>query len=526
MKKSTIVFSLLTFIAFAGSLLLWSTPAQATTHEVDGYAWSSNIGWISFNCKTGGANQANVCIANGGASDYKVLLDDTTGKLSGYAWSTNIGWISFNEAHIVGCPAGGANCTTPSINLTDGAITGWARACAGTVNGDCTGASRTDGWDGWIELSGTNHTSPDLTGAGGVSYKKLTGEIVGYAWGSNVVGWIQFRTTTTGVLPGSYQIVRVDGTNTPFPNPDPLGNTSQFNRDPSTDSSLATGAIVQKAPGNYKAGVTNNTPPEYELEAGTCVGAGCIPSTWNAPVTVGGMREYDFTITSAQLTRIVFRYSLKAELLFQAKPAGDPDTSYGTDIGITPDDQLTLHWNIKNVNSCRTTATDDPTWNTAVPPATNAKNSADGDHTETIGPYSTRNIGDVLTFTLTCTTANASTISGVIKVTIGSGPRSITCGAYEDTPVTHVANMAKATTSVAIGTKIWWVALPSPNVLGYTYTWTGTDLAQQGPTVDLDRISTTYRTIGRKTANVQIGPSNRTCNAEIISKLDPTYIEF
>jgi len=36
--------------------------------EFNGYAYSENIGWISFNCKTGGDNQSNICAV----SDYKV----------------------------------------------------------------------------------------------------------------------------------------------------------------------------------------------------------------------------------------------------------------------------------------------------------------------------------------------------------------------------------------------------------------------------------------------------------------------
>lgn len=55
-------------------------------------------------------------------------------------------------------------------------LSGWARACAGTVNKDCNSASRTDGWDGWIKLDGLKLDGTDS-----------------YAWGSNVLGWINFK---------------------------------------------------------------------------------------------------------------------------------------------------------------------------------------------------------------------------------------------------------------------------------------------------------------------------------------------
>jgi hypothetical protein len=43
--------------------------------------------------------------------------------------------------------------------------------------------SRTDGWDGWISLNGDNY---------GVSFSSVTQRFSGYAWGSDVVGWINF----------------------------------------------------------------------------------------------------------------------------------------------------------------------------------------------------------------------------------------------------------------------------------------------------------------------------------------------
>lgn len=155
-------------------LMYFSQSAKADSGgNVSGWAWSENIGWISFNCENQGS-----C----GTSNYGVNIDPS-GKFSGYAWSENIGWISFNET--TDCPS--APCQ-PTFNKTTGQVSGWARACAGTLNGDCTGSSRTDGWDGWIHLRGSNY-GVQITGC----------NWDGYAWGSDVVGWIHFRGTNYGV---------------------------------------------------------------------------------------------------------------------------------------------------------------------------------------------------------------------------------------------------------------------------------------------------------------------------------------
>src|SRR5680860_693470 len=51
--------------AFSGD---YKVTIDQGTGEFDGYAWSDQIGWISFNCKTGGDNQSDIC----STSNYKV----------------------------------------------------------------------------------------------------------------------------------------------------------------------------------------------------------------------------------------------------------------------------------------------------------------------------------------------------------------------------------------------------------------------------------------------------------------------
>ncbi len=144
-----------------------SKAEASASDNLSGWAWSENIGWLSFNATNESA-----------PNDYGVRVA-ASGAMSGYAWSENIGWIKFD---------GG------SFNKSTGAVSGTVKACAGTEGGDCTGGDRTDGWDGTIKLAGTADD--------GSSYGvKATGcNWGGWAWGSDVVGWIHFSGPGYGVI--------------------------------------------------------------------------------------------------------------------------------------------------------------------------------------------------------------------------------------------------------------------------------------------------------------------------------------
>ncbi len=143
----------------AGSYVL----SQVAT-PVTGWAWSDNIGWVSLNCQTGGANSTNICATN----NYGV--SNTGGALSGYAWSDNIGWIQFGG--LSGFPSGSGT-TAANATVSGSTITGWARALA-----------YADGWDGWIALSGTGY---------GVTTASCPTFNCNFAWGSDVIGWLSFN---------------------------------------------------------------------------------------------------------------------------------------------------------------------------------------------------------------------------------------------------------------------------------------------------------------------------------------------
>lgn len=151
-------FSLVLFLVGVFSVSV-DRAFAATTDNISGWAWSSGIGWISFNC-----TNESTC----GTSNYGVNMD-SGGNLTGYAWSSAVGWIQFGG--LSGFPTGSGTQAT-NVQLNGNNLKGWARALS---NGG--------GWDGWISFSGA-----------GPSYGvNLSGtNFVGYAWGGDVVGWILF----------------------------------------------------------------------------------------------------------------------------------------------------------------------------------------------------------------------------------------------------------------------------------------------------------------------------------------------
>ncbi len=164
--------------AFATTVLVlmsvaFQTPSMAlastATSSLSGWAWSDNTGWLSFNSTDSGA----------GGSLYGVILATSTGSsigtLSGDGWSPNIGWVSFNSSDVTNCPSDlGAtliNGCVPSVNVTTGAVSGWARALAGTNSTGLVVASSTvPAWDPETQLyeqfiAVTNNTGQNLSGA-------------------------------------------------------------------------------------------------------------------------------------------------------------------------------------------------------------------------------------------------------------------------------------------------------------------------------------------------------------------------
>lgn len=169
--SSTLIRCLLVAIAVVAWLGLAQTQtaqAQSFSESTDmaGYAWSSNVGWISMNCEN-----TDTC----GTVEYNVTVG-TDNDIDGYAWSSNVGWIQFGNG-LGGCPTGG-NCDARFDGSNE--VVGWARAL-----------SHDDGWDGWISLSCQN-SSGCGTSDYGLTLAGPGFDDVSYAWGSDVVGWVDF----------------------------------------------------------------------------------------------------------------------------------------------------------------------------------------------------------------------------------------------------------------------------------------------------------------------------------------------
>lgn len=181
----------------------WSGGSSRTGGPVDG-----TIGWVSLNCVEGGAGRTNVC----STSPYSLNINATTGNITGYAWSSHVGWLSFNQTSSTGVAEASACGSQAMVNFaattSDKPLSGWAKF----LNGNPA-----TGWDGCVKLKSTG-AEP----AYGVVYRPgATGNnIIGYGWGSSVVGWLGFfgkYTPTTGAPTVDLKVNGVDASTTTPP---------------------------------------------------------------------------------------------------------------------------------------------------------------------------------------------------------------------------------------------------------------------------------------------------------------------
>ena len=174
--KGIKLLALIGVVAAASLIFSSGSPPPAGAQgsdELYGWAWSSNIGWVSLNC-----SDRSVC-----SRPYAVQFNSATGVMSGYAWSSSIGWIDFRPSGPY--PAAGPQYSA-RFDLSSGEASGWARALSGDP---------ASGWDGWIKMAGTaDDGSP-------YSVQLSGNRVTGFAWGSDVVGWLNFDVTPGGSEP-------------------------------------------------------------------------------------------------------------------------------------------------------------------------------------------------------------------------------------------------------------------------------------------------------------------------------------
>lgn len=236
MSKKIFISSIIIFLIVFGFLIFNFRKTEkikaGAADNVWGWAWSENIGWISFNCDNPEL-PAPRC-----TNDYGVNIDSSAGNFSDYAWSRGttadvggIGWIKFDPApDFVTYPVNGyPDADFPYFTcldlpgpgqacdgVGDWTVSGWARAYRAIVPGGQT----LGGWEGWIKMRGrTTEAVPTEYGV----WLAPTGvpdeyEFRGWAWGGDpggnpeaVVGWISFNCNNpeTGDVCGTsnYQVM-------------------------------------------------------------------------------------------------------------------------------------------------------------------------------------------------------------------------------------------------------------------------------------------------------------------------------
>lgn len=190
-------FLLAGFFLLSGDFNKNNLARAGNGENVIGFAWSENFGWVSFNSKDCDINGNGTVAAGenppagcplGAISNYGVNVD-TNGDFSGFAWSENLGWISFNRS-ATGNPPGQPylNGTGPiaHLNSGNGQVDGWAKALI-------------LGADGWIKF---RKFGSDSGASYGVSVDLATGQLSGWAWNGNTTqgvgaGWLSFNCSNT-----------------------------------------------------------------------------------------------------------------------------------------------------------------------------------------------------------------------------------------------------------------------------------------------------------------------------------------
>ncbi|MEK7452703.1 MAG: PKD domain-containing protein [Patescibacteria group bacterium] len=169
-------------------------------NNLRGWAWSDNIGWVSFSCHGSEAAALGIpgevvnCANSWGAhivmQSESSALNIPAKMVLGHAWSDDVGWISFDKSETGNPPTTGNSAfdsqfSTSSylakFDANSDRIIGWARVLSACTSVPCT--SLIDlGFDGWIQF-------PDIS-SGLTLY--IDGTWDGFVWGGDVVGWIDF----------------------------------------------------------------------------------------------------------------------------------------------------------------------------------------------------------------------------------------------------------------------------------------------------------------------------------------------
>jgi hypothetical protein len=382
MKKT---FFIVGVLALAAVYFSFVSPAysQVTSGPITGWAWSgvgstytsdpnttANTGYISLNCAT----DPTGCAAHG---NWGLTLN-SDGTVTGYAWSDNAGWIRFGG--LSNFPAG-AGSQAVNAQFSGTTLIGWARAVGGLANpGSCSSTgctdmtSKTNGWDGWISLGGTGY-SVTMDNAGSFAGSGLTDH---FAWGSTVMGWIDFsHAAGPGLAPPTCQLL---------PTTQQISSAGQ----PMNFTYTTTGS-----PTSITFSVDGGAPITPSGGAFTVSGLTANAHNIQMIVSSGGSQGYCAAAITPPTGVIV---------------GNDPSGVGGLTANPTrvrKGGQTTLSYTVSNMQSCGITATDGSTVL-----AQSAANGADGLHTNTV------TVNGTTSYTLSCTGVDNKSYSSRATVTL------------------------------------------------------------------------------------------------------------
>ena len=397
--------------------------------NVSGYAWSSNIGWISLDCAHGGAGGSNIC----GTSSYSVNVTPNTvtqkGLFSGYAWNSGVGWISFNPYDLTSCGAGPS--TQAQVDLSNGSstsgyISGWAKALSfGSSSYGC------------IDLRGTVAGSSTTYGViynSATSTSNLSGTTghTSYAWGGDTIGWISWPTADLNLSAPTLAMTVNGSTSTSFTS---AGGTASLVW--TATNMMASNCTASSSDGSWSGPVSSGGGSQLlTLAPNTTTSTITKTYTLGSCTSISGVAVTPVSVT----VTIAAASATSPVLIFKANGSGDT-----TPLIISSGDPVTLEWQVENIagGSCTGTSTSAggaiSGWNsTAKAPLSGvASTSTSITYDEIINPPAT----STRAYTINC-----GTIAKTVNITVATSTTPVT------TPsISFTINGATSTTFASTG---------------------------------------------------------------------------
>jgi len=323
MYKKILIYSLVFLSLFSNVFSAVNVnTGNCINHSLQGFAWSDTIGWISFDCKSSG-------------SDINYGVDvDKDGYLSGEAWSDSLGWISFDYYTTEN--------NRPVFNKITKKLEGYVKILSGLEK-------MNDGFNGKISLSGVADNGYNYS----PEYNSTTHEFDKYSWGSNVVGWIDFKTNYSEVSMDPFYFTFVSNIGTGL---NPVPNNGPLILSWTTDGAVS--CLASDGSGTTWANDPNKSVGYPSISTETVSGLG---------------EDITFSLTCSDAAG----NSLTKVLDIRVAPAAPVLFLYASDDNISSGASTNIEWNVENVENCVATSSSG-TW-------TGSKNSNNGIHGESSG---------------------------------------------------------------------------------------------------------------------------------------------